>query len=60
MKLSVKKEKLIVLVGSIMAAVTGYLSTSYPVEAGLMGTVTAAVLVFWSEGVNTESTPPAS
>lgn len=54
MEISVKKEKLLVLFGTVSAAVTGYLAAvGLHAEAALVGTVTTAVYVFWSEGVNT-------
>lgn len=50
------KEKVIVLTGTVAAAFTGYLTAiGRPLEAGLLGTISAAVIVFWSEGVNTET-----
>lgn len=55
MKISVKKEKAIVFIGAIMGVVTGYLTGIGRVtEAGIIGTVTAAVLALWSEGINTD------
>ena len=54
MKISVKKENAIVFVGAIMGAVTGYLTgIGRTTEAGIIGAITAAVLTFWSEGINT-------
>ena len=54
-QISIKKEKAIVLVGAIMSAATGYLTgIGYVSEATLIGAITAAVLAFWSEGVNTQ------
>lgn len=48
------KEKLVVLVGSIGTGITGYLAASgYPLEATLAGTIAAAIIAFWSEGINT-------
>lgn len=49
------KEKLVVLAGTVSAAVTGYLvAVNRPTEAALVGTVSAAVIAFWSQGVNTK------
>ena len=52
---SSKTEKAVVLVGTIGSGVSGYLAAlgKYP-EAALAGTVSAAVVAFWSQGVNTE------
>jgi hypothetical protein len=53
-KISSSKEKLLVLAGTVTAAVTGYLAgAGYIAEAGLIGTVAGAVIAFWSEKVNT-------
>lgn len=51
---SSRKEKLLVLGGTVSAAVTGYLAAlGRPAESALVGTVAAAIIAFWSEGVNT-------
>lgn len=60
MKISVKKEKAIVFITSIAGIITGYVATFNPIVAGIAASTVAAVLVFWSEGINTEgdnSTP---
>jgi hypothetical protein len=45
-----------VLGGTVASAVTGYLTAlGFISEAALIGTITAAVIAFWSEGVNTET-----
>ena len=55
MDTSATKEKALVLGGTIAAAVTGYLTAiGRPLEAGLVGTVSAAIIAFWSQKVNTE------
>ena len=57
MEISVKKEKLIVLVGVILTTIAGYVAGKGLIyEAGLIETLGGAVLVFWSEGVNTAKT----
>ena len=53
-QISVKKEKAIVLASTILLTVTGYLAgRGFVTEAGILGTIGAAVLTFWSEGINT-------
>jgi len=52
--MSATKEKIIVLAGTIGSAITGYLAAiGRPAEAALVGTVSAAVITFWSEAINT-------
>lgn len=54
MQISIVKEKALVFVGTIGAAASGYLlALNRPAEASLVGAVTAAIVVFWSQGVNT-------
>lgn len=54
--LSATKEKIIVLAGTIGSAVTGYLAAiGRPAEAALVGTISGAIITFWSEAVNTET-----
>ena len=55
MQISVNKEKAIVFVTTIAGVVTGYVATINPTVAGIIGSVTTAILVFWSEGINTEA-----
>ena len=55
-EISVTKEKLVVLAGTIGSGASGYLlALGRPAEAALAGTVTAAIVAFWSEGVNTKA-----
>jgi hypothetical protein len=54
LEISIKKEKAIVLLGTLGAAISGYLIGMGKVaEGGLIGAVTTALVTFWSEGVNT-------
>ncbi len=55
-QVSATKEKLVVLAGTIGSGISGYLlALGRPAEAALAGTVTAAIVGFWSEGVNTKT-----
>lgn len=60
-EISITKEKAVVLVGTMGAAVSGYLvGIGKPLEGGLVGTVTGAVVAFWSEGINTKKSTTAA
>lgn len=54
MKVSVNKEKAIVFATALGTAVTGYLAgIGLVLESATVGSVSAAVIAFWSQGINT-------
>ena len=53
-QISIVKEKAIVFIGTIGAAISGYLiGIGKPAEGALVASISGAIVVFWSQGVNT-------